>query len=207
MLDKYFNESIKTTEKSVEIQDEVKRPKKKYVEEEDEMVSTRFIDFQPKKHGGRRRLSDIFEDSNWDNEEDDDTITDADWYNASLIIERGRAKAKERKEAKKYESLEEYRIAQIIDDDNWLFYLVGMVATDEITDQEFNRYKRIIEERRAERDKEDGEELSTIGEVVKTKDKKSNKRSLTKLLEEDSKEEEDPYLALLRDLGGTCFED
>ena len=207
MLDKYFNESIKTTEKSVEIQDEVKRPKKKYVEEEDEMVSTRFIDFQPKKHGGRRRLSDIFEDSNWDNEEDDDTITDADWYNAALVIERGRAKAKERKEAKKYESLEEYRIAQIIDDDNWLFYLVGMVATDEITDQEFNRYKRIIEERRAERDKEDGEELSTIGEVVKTKDKKSNKRSLTKLLEEDSKEEEDPYLALLRDLGGTCFED
>ena len=208
MLDRYFNESIKTTEKSVEIQDEVKRPKKKYVEEDDEMVSTRFIDFQPKKHGGRRRLSDIFEDSNWDNEEeDDDTITDADWYNASLIIERGRAKAKERKEAKKYESLEEYRIAQIIDDDNWLFYLVGMVATDEITDKEFNRYKRIIEERRAERDKEDGEELSTIGEVVKTKDKKSNKRSLTKLLEEDSKEEEDPYLVLLRDLGGTCFED
>ena len=206
MLDKYFNESIKTTEKSVEIQDEVKRPKKKYVEEEDEMVSTRFIDFQPKKHGGRRRLSDIFEDSNWDNEEeDDDTITDTDWYNASLIIERGRAKAKERKEAKKYESLEEYRISQIIDDDNWLFYLVGMVATDEITDQEFNRYKRIIEERRAERDKEDGEELSTIGEVVK--DKKSNKRSLTKLLEEDSKEEEDPYLTLLRELGGTCFED
>ena len=207
MLDKYFNESIKTTEKSVEIQDEVKRPKKKYVEEEDEMVSTRFIDFQPKKHGGRRRLSDIFEDSNWDNEEEDDTITDADWYNASLIIERGRAKAKERKEAKKYESLEEYRIAQIIDDDNWLFYLVGMVAADEISDQEFNRYKRIIEERRAERDKEDGEELSTIGEVIKTKDKKSNERSLTKLLEEDSKEEEDPYLALLRDLGGTCFED
>lgn len=209
MLDKYFNESIKTTEKSVEIQDEVKRPKKKYVEEEDEMVSTRFIDFQPKKHGGRRRLSDIFEDSNWDNEEDedDDTMSDADWYNAISAIERGRAKSKERKEAKKYESLEEYRIAQIIDDDNWLFYLVGMVAADEITDQEFMRYKRIIEERRAESNTEDKEELSTIGEVVKTKDKKSNKRSLTKLLEEDSKEEEDPYLALLRDLGGTCFED
>ena len=53
MLDKYFNESIKTTEKSVEIQDEVKRPKKKYVEEDYVIVSTRLIDFQPKKHGGR----------------------------------------------------------------------------------------------------------------------------------------------------------
>ena len=37
MLDNYLNESVKTTEKSVEIENEVKKPKKKYVEEEDEM--------------------------------------------------------------------------------------------------------------------------------------------------------------------------
>ena len=212
MLDNYLNESVKTTEKSVEIENEVKKPKKKYVEEEDEMVSTRFIDFYPKKHEGRRRLSDFFEDSETDDWDDDDKVEEKDnifesddWYNAAEAIMKGRKKVKERKqEEKKYDSIDDYRIAQLVDDENWLFYLGGMVASDEITDKEFFRYKKIIEDIHAQREKIEGEEqLSTIGEVIESKKEKVKEPGKV----EKEVVEEDPYMAMLRELGGVEYEE
>lgn len=211
MLDNYLNESVKTTEKSVEIKDEVKKPKKVNIEEEeDEIVSTRFVEFYPKKK--KRRLSDFFDDpeNNWDDEEpeEDNLYESEDWFNAAQAIINAQEKVKERKkeekqEQKKYNSVDEYRIAQLLEEENWLFYLGGMVASDEITDQQFFQYKKIIEETLVKRNGEEKEELSTIGEIIKVKEEKPQR----KVEEKQESQEEDSYMAMLKMLGGCDYEE
>lgn len=208
MIDNYLDRSVSTTEKEVEIPDErFEVVKEKDYDDVDEMVSTRFEEFKPKK---KHRFSDCFDEDEkvkvTENKSEEDEYLEAmENITNDAPVENQIEEVDEI--PPRLKKIKDIRLRQLLmmEPDEAEYSLSQQLVTGEIQLSDYGYYMSKIEEYQNSSDEDDEqEELSTIGEVLESK-----KKIQEELVEEEKEDEyikdeypEYDYMAMYHMLGG-----
>lgn len=188
MIDKYLNNSIKTDEEQIEVEDSKVQEEVYYEEESEEIVSNRFELFKPE---GRRRFSDMMDDEEEYEEEYEENEYNFNDMVGLLDTKQVKPKpvVKERipNELNKIQDLK-LRGLLMMDREDAEFTLSQELATGQMDFKDYGYYMSKIEDYYNEPEvDEEQEEIATIEEVVKVK--QQHKKEDVKIIVET----EDPY--------------
>lgn len=210
MIDNYLDRSVSTTEKEVEIPDEkFEVVKEKDCDDVDEMVSTRFEEFKPKK---KHRFSDCFDED--EKVKVSENKSEEDEYLEAMKNITNDAPVENRIEEveeipPRLKKIKDIRLRQLLmmEPDEAEYSLSQQLVTGEIQLSDYGYYMSKIEEYQNSSDEDDEEEeLSTIGEIIESK-KKAKEEVVDEVEEKEDEyiKDEDPeydYMAMYHMLGG-----
>lgn len=208
MIDNYLDRSVSTTDSEVEIPDEkFEVVKDKDYDDVDEMVSTRFEEFKPKK---KHRFSDCFDEDekvkvNENKSEEDEYLEAMKNITNDAPVENQIEEVEEI--PPRLKKIKDIRLRQLLmmEPDEAEYSLSQQLVTGEIQLSDYGYYMSKIEEYQNSSDEDDEqEELSTIGEIIESK--KKVKEEIDEVEEDDEYiKDEDPeydYMAMYHMLGG-----
>lgn len=208
MIDNYLDRSVSTTEKEVEIPDEkFEVIKEKDYDDADEMVSTRFEEFKPKK---KHKFSDCFDDDEnvkvTENKSEEDEYLEAmESITNDTPVENQIEEVDEI--PPRLKKIKDIRLRQLLmmEPDEAEYSLSQQLVTGEIQLNDYGYYMSKIEEYQNSSDEDDEqEEISTIGEIIESK-KKVQEEPVEEEKEDEYIKDEDPeydYMAMYHMLGG-----
>lgn len=200
MIDKYLDNSIKTSDEQIEVEEAKVQQEVVYEEESEEIVSNRFELFKPET---RRRFSDMMEDDEDEPEEDDNEYD----YNSMVgLLNNKQSKntkpvlTKERipSELNKIKDLK-LRGLLMMEREDAEFTLSQELATGQVNFKDYGYYMSKIEEYfdAPEVEEVDEEGLSTIEEVVKVKQQAKKEDVKINIQTEDPYDSYDYYDEIL----------
>lgn len=207
MIDNYLDRSVSTTDSEVEIPDEkFEVVKDKDYDDVDEMVSTRFEEFKPKK---KHRFSDCFDEDekvkvNENKSEEDEYLEAMKNITNDVSVENRIEEVEEI--PPRLKKIKDIRLRQLLmmEPDEAEYSLSQQLVTGEIQLSDYGYYMSKIEEYQNSSDEDDEqEELSTIGEIIESK--KKVKEEIDEVEEDEYIKDEDPeydYMAMYHMLGG-----
>lgn len=214
MIDNYLDRSVSTTDKEVEIADEkFEVVKDKDYDDVDEMVSTRFEEFKPKK---KHRFSDCFDEDekvkiDEDKSEEDEYLEAMENITDDIQVENQIDEVEEI--PPRLKKIKDIRLRQLLmmEPDEAEYSLSQQLVTGEIQLSDYGYYMSKIEEyQNSSDDDDDQEELSTIGEVIESKKKDKEEVDEVEEKEDEYIKDEDPeydYMAMYHMLGGDADEE
>lgn len=214
MIDNYLDRSVSTTDKEVEIPDEkFEVVKNKDYDDVDEMVSTRFEEFKPKK---KHRFSDCFDDDEKvkvveNKSEEDEYLEAMENITDDIPVENQIEEVEEI--PPRLKKIKDIRLRQLLmmEPDEAEYSLSQQLVTGEIQINDYGYYMSKIEEyQNSSDDDDDQEELSTIGEVIESKKKDKEEVDEVEEKEDEYIKDEDPeydYMAMYHMLGGDADEE
>lgn len=209
MIDNYLDRSVSTTDSEVEIPDEkFEVVKDKDCDDVDEMVSTRFEEFKPKK---KHRFSDCFDEDekvkvSENKSEEDEYLEAMKNITNDVPVENQIEEVEEI--PPRLKKIKDIRLRQLLmmEPDEAEYSLSQQLVTGEIQLSDYGYYMSKIEEYQNSSDEDDEqEELSTIGEIIESKKKVKEEIDEVEEKEDEYIKDEDPeydYMAMYHMLGG-----
>jgi len=170
MIDKYLDNSIKTGDEQIEVEEIRNQHEVVYEEESDEIVSNRFDLFKPEE---RRRFSDIMEDDEYEEIEEENEYD----FNAMVGLldnkqNKNKSVAKKERIPNELNKIKDHKLRGLLmmEREDAEFTLSQELATGQVNFKDYGYYMSKIEEYFNEPEVEDEDEgLTTIKEVVEVK--------------------------------------
>jgi hypothetical protein len=195
MIDKYLDNSIKTSEEQIEVEETRVQQEVMFDEEPDDIVSNRFELFKPEK---RRRFSDMMED-----DEDEYEEVEENEYNYNEMVgllnnkqTKKQTPVKEMRIPNELNKIQDIKLRGLLsmEREDAEFTLSQELATGQVNFKDYGYYMSKIEEYYDRQQvEEEPEELSTIEEVVKVKQQARKEENKTPVQTEDPYDNFDYY--------------